>query len=236
MGIIRAITQAIGGGLADQWLEVYEADDMGDNTVFTSGVLIRKGQNRKGTPDTVSNGSVIHVYDNQFMMLVDGGKVVDYTAEPGYYKVDNSSMPSMFNGELGEAVKETFSRIKFGGQTPTMQKVFFINLQEIKGIKFGTRNPINYFDNFYNAELFLRAHGTYSIKVTNPLQCRKGTGNLRRIQAASLTFSPIRATILLYQTDYGGTYHANLSSRHGTHRRFDLQIHQSRHIPCRLWL
>ena len=24
MGIIRAITQAIGGGLADQWLEVYE--------------------------------------------------------------------------------------------------------------------------------------------------------------------------------------------------------------------
>ena len=81
MGIIRAITQAIGGGLADQWLEVYEADDMGDNTVFTSGVLIRKGQNRKGTPDTVSNGSIIHVYDNQFMMLVDGGKIVDYTAE-----------------------------------------------------------------------------------------------------------------------------------------------------------
>ena len=170
MGIIRAITQAIGGGLADQWLEVYEADDMGDNTVFTSGVLIRKGQNRKGTPDTVSNGSIIHVYDNQFMMLVDGGKIVDYTAEPGYYKVDNSSMPSMFNGEFGESLKETFNRFKFGGQTPTMQKVFFINLQEIKGIKFGTRNPINYFDNFYNAELFLRAHGTYSIKVTNPLQ------------------------------------------------------------------
>ena len=121
MGIIRAITQAIGGGLADQWLEVYEADDMGDNTVFTSGVLIRKGQNRKGTPDTVSNGSIIHVYDNQFMMLVDGGKIVDYTAEPGYYKVDNSSMPSMFNGEFGESLKETFNRFKFGGQTPTMQ-------------------------------------------------------------------------------------------------------------------
>lgn len=170
MGIIRAAGQAIGGGFADQWLEVYEADDMGDSTVFTSGVLIRKGQNKKGTPNTVSNGSVIHVYDNQFMMLVEGGKVVDYTAEPGYYKVDNSSLPSMFNGELKETIKETFGRIKFGGQTPTAQKVYFINLQEIKGIKFGTRNPINYFDNFYNAELFLRAHGTYSIKITNPLQ------------------------------------------------------------------
>lgn len=170
MGIIRAIGQAIGGTLADQWLEVIEADDMSDKTVFTSGVLIRKGQNTKGTDNTVSNGSIIHVYDNQFMMLVDGGKVVDYTAEPGYYKVDNSSLPSLFNGQFGDSLKDSFNRIKYGGQTPTVQKVFFINLQEIKGIKFGTRNPINYFDNFYNAELFLRAHGTYSVKITNPLQ------------------------------------------------------------------
>ena len=162
MGIIKAIGQAIGGTLADQWLEVIEADDMSDKTVFTSGVLIRKGQNTKGTGNTVSNGSIIHVYDNQFMMLVDGGKVVDYTAEPGYYKVDN--------GQFGDSLKDSFNRIKYGGQTPTAQKVFFINLQEIKGIKFGTRNPINYFDNFYNAELFLRAHGTYSVKITNPLQ------------------------------------------------------------------
>lgn len=170
MGLIRAVAQAIGGSLADQWLEVYEPDDMGDQTVFTSGILMRKGQNTKGTPETVSNGSVIHVYDNQFMMLVDGGKIIDYTAEPGYYKVDNSSLPSLFNGQLKEAIKESFSRIKFGGQTPTAQKVFYINLQEIKGIKFGTRNPINYFDNFYNAELFLRAHGTYSIKIVDPIR------------------------------------------------------------------
>ena len=53
---------------------------MGDQTVFTSGVKIRKGQNTKGTDQTVSNGSIIHVYDNQMMLLVDGGKVVDYTA------------------------------------------------------------------------------------------------------------------------------------------------------------
>ena len=104
------------------------------------------------------------------MLLVDGGKIVDYTAEPGYYKVDNSSLPSMFNGQFGDTLKESFNRLRFGGQTPTVQKVYFINLQEIKGIKFGTRQPINYFDTFYNAELFLRAHGTYSIKIVNPLQ------------------------------------------------------------------
>jgi len=170
MGIIRAAAAAIGGSLADQWLEVIEAGDMGDQTVFTSGVMIRRGSNTKGTPDTVSNGSVIHVYPNQFMMLVDGGKVVDYTAEEGYYTVNNSSLPSLFNGQFGDTLKESFQRVKYGGSTPTLQKVFFVNLQEIKGIKFGTRNPINYFDQFYNAELFLRAHGTYSIKVTDPLK------------------------------------------------------------------
>lgn len=174
MGIIKAVTGAIGGGLADSWLEVIESAPMGDNTVFTRGVKVRKGdsrnQNTKGTADTVSNGSIIHVYDNQFMMLVDGGKVVDYTAEPGYFKVDNSSMPSLFGGQFGDSLKETFSRIKYGGTPSSSQKVFFINLQEIKGIKFGTRTPINYFDCFYNSELFLRAHGTYSIKVTEPLK------------------------------------------------------------------
>lgn len=172
MGIIKAVTSAIGGALADQWLEAVEPDDMGDKTVFVRGVQVRrgKGSNTKGSSDLVSNGSVIHVYPNQFMMLVDGGKVVDYTAEEGYYTIDHSSAPSMFNGQFGEALKESFNRIRFGGITPGAQKVYYINLQEIKGIKFGTRNPINYFDNFYNAELFLRAHGTYSIKVTDPLK------------------------------------------------------------------
>ncbi|MFR3730046.1 SPFH domain-containing protein [Lacrimispora sp.] len=169
MGIVKALTTAIGGSLADQWLEVIEAGEMGDQTLFSAGVKIRKGSNTKGTDNTVSDGSVIHVYPNQFMLLVDGGKVIDYTGEPGYFTVKHSSLPSLFNGQFGEALKESFDRIRYGGETPTSQRVFFINLQEIKGIKFGTPNPINYFDQFYNAELFLRAHGTYSIKVTDPL-------------------------------------------------------------------
>ena len=174
MGIIKAVFGAMGGGLADSWQEVLEADQMSDTTVFTRGVKVRGGDkrnsNKRGTEDTISNGSIIHVYDNQFMMLVDGGKVVDFTAEPGYYKVDNSSMPSLFAGQFGDSLKETFSRVKYGGVPSTAQKAYFINLQEIKGIKFGTRTPVNYFDNFYNSELFLRAFGTYSIKITDPLK------------------------------------------------------------------
>ncbi|MBQ7660449.1 MAG: SPFH domain-containing protein [Clostridia bacterium] len=172
MGLIKAAIGAIGGELADQWLEALEADDMSGTTVFTSAVAVHGGKrssNTKGTDNVISNGSIIHVYKNQFMMLVEGGKIVDFTAEEGYYKVDNHGAPSLFAGDFGDVLKDVWQRFKFGGTPSYAQKAYFINLQEIKGIKFGTPAAVNYFDNFYNAELFLRAHGTYSIKVTNPI-------------------------------------------------------------------
>ena len=174
MGIIKATFNAIGGNLADSWLEVLEADEMSDTTVFTKAVAVRRGErrnnNKRGSSDVISNGSVIHVYPNQFMILTEGGKIIDYAAEEGYYKVDNSAAPSLFNGEFGASLADAFRRIKFSGTPSYAQKAYFINLQEIKGIKFGTRTPVNYFDNFYNSELFLRAHGNYSIKVTDPIK------------------------------------------------------------------
>lgn len=174
MGLIAALAGSVGGGLADQWQEVIEADDMAEGIVLTKGVKVRpndrRNSNKKGTEDYITNGSIIHVNQNQFMMLVDGGAIVDYTAEPGYFKVDNVSTPSLFSGQFGASIKETFSRFKYGGVPSQKQEVFFVNLQEIKGIKFGTPSPVNYFDNFYNAELFLRAFGNYSIKITDPIK------------------------------------------------------------------
>lgn len=173
MGIIKAAINAVGGGLADSWLEVIEPSPMGDNTIICPGQLVSqngKSQNKKGSSNIVSNGSVIHVYDNQMMLLIDGGKIVDFTAEPGYFQVSNSSMPSLFCGQFGDSIKETFNRIRYGGVPSQAQRVFYINLQEIKGIPFGTPTPINYFDSFYNSELELRAHGTYSIKIVEPFK------------------------------------------------------------------
>ena len=173
MGIIRAAINAVRGGLADTWLEVIEPSDIGEQTVFAPGQLITqngKSQNKKGSSNIVSNGSIIHVYDEQMMILVDGGKIVDYTAEPGYFKVDNSSMPSLFNGQFGDSIKESFKRIMYGGVPSQSQHVFYINLKEIKNLKFGTTNPVQYYDSFYEAELFMKLHGSYSIKITDPFK------------------------------------------------------------------
>ena len=69
MGIIKAAVNSVKGALGDQWLKAIEPVEMSDRTVFAKGIC-PNGKN------TIANGSVIHVYDNQFMMLVDGGKII----------------------------------------------------------------------------------------------------------------------------------------------------------------
>jgi membrane protease subunit (stomatin/prohibitin family) len=177
MGLLKAAASAISGSFADQWLDCIKAENMSDTTVMCQGTQMqpRKGKlfggsNTKGSQNVISNGSKIQVYPNQMMLLIEGGRIIDYCAEEGYYEVFTSQSPSLFNGELGASLKDTWERFKFGGIPSTSQQAIFINLQEIKGIKFGTRNPINYFDNFYNAELFIRCHGVYSIKITDPIK------------------------------------------------------------------
>ena len=174
MGLIRAAFSVLSSSISDQWLEVIEPNAMSDSTVMTSGVVARRNDkrnlNRNATEGTISEGSVIHVYPNQFMILLDGGQIVDFTAEEGYYTFNQLTNPSLFSGSFGDVLEDTWNRVKFGGMPSSKQKVVYINTQEIKGIKFGTRTPINYFDSFYNAELFLRAHGTYSIKIQDPIR------------------------------------------------------------------
>lgn len=62
MGIIRAVAGAVRGGLADQWLEVIEPQDMSDNTVMSTGVKVRKrdrrNQNFKGSLFCLSSSPI----------------------------------------------------------------------------------------------------------------------------------------------------------------------------------
>lgn len=174
MGIIKAAINSIGSSFADQWLEYIKAGSMDDKTVMAAGVKVRgrdrRNENTNGTADYISDGSVIEVGVNQFMLLTDGGRIVDFTAEPGYYKVDNEAAPSMMNGSFSEVINETFDRLRFGGTPSRSMKAYFINMQEIKEIAFGTPNPINYFDSFYNAELYLRTNGYFSIRIVDPIK------------------------------------------------------------------
>ena len=113
MGLIKAGLGAVGGNLADQWKEYFYCEAMPENVIAVQGEKRIGGRtsNTKGTDNIISRGSVIAVADGQFMMIVEQGKVVEVCAEPGEFIFDNSTEPSIFAGEFGESLKESFRNI-----------------------------------------------------------------------------------------------------------------------------
>lgn len=178
MGLIKASLDAVRRTAADQWREMIQPVDLSEGVLATIGKRYRSDgsmtSNTKGTPDVISNGSTIIVPDNTCMLLVDNGKVVDFTTEVGQYIVDDSSSPSLFTGNLGSSIKavllDTWDRVKYGGTTPNQKKVLYISMKEIKNIKYGTPSPVPYYDANYDVDLEVKSHGSYSIKIIDPLK------------------------------------------------------------------
>ena len=179
MGLINAGIGALGSTFADQWKEFFYCD------ALPTDVLVRKGakrisgrsSNTKGSDNVISNGSGIAVADGQCMIIVEQGKIVEICAEPGQFTYDSSTEPSLFAGSLGRSILDTFStigkRFTYGGDTGKDQRVYYINIKEIMGNKFGTPSPIlfevtNKRIGFYKT-VNIRCNGVYSYFITNPL-------------------------------------------------------------------
>ena len=179
MGLIKAIKGAVSSVMADQWREYFYCDSLDED------VLVKKGQKRingkssntKGEDNIISNGSVIAVNEGQCMVIVEQGKVVDFCAEAGEFTYDKSTEPSLFYGNLGENIKNTFitigKRWTFGGDTGKDQRVYYFNTKEIMGNKYGTANPVPFRVVDQNigldVDISIRCNGEYSYKITDPL-------------------------------------------------------------------
>ncbi len=180
MGLIRAITSAAGGVMADQWKEYFYCDSLDAEVLVAKGrkrTSKRSGGNNKGEDNIISNGSVIAVNEGQCMIIVDQGKIVEFCAQAGEFTYDSSSEPSLFSGNLGDSVKKTFAtigkRFTFGGDTAKDQRVYYFNTKEIMGNKYGTANPVPFrvvdANIGLDIDISIRCNGEYSYKITDPL-------------------------------------------------------------------
>ncbi len=179
MGLIQAGIGAFGGTLADQWKDYFTCDALDVDTLVIRGhhVINDRSSNRKGHDDVISNGSGIAVADGQCMLIVEQGKIVDVCAEPGLYTYDTSSEPSLFTGNLGDNIIESFKtvgrRFTFGGDTAKDQRVYYVNTKEILDNKFGTANPFMFRVVDHNIrldrEVSVRCNGIYTYRITDPL-------------------------------------------------------------------
>ena len=179
MGLIKAIGGAVGGVMADQWKEYFYCD------ALPNEVLVRKGKKRtsgrssntKGEDNIISKGSVIAVADGQCMAIVEQGKVVELCAVPGEFIFDSSTEPSIFAGDLGTSIVDTFKtigkRFTFGGDTAKDQRVYYFNTKELVGNKYGTPSPVPFRVVDERAgidiDIGIRCFGEYSYRLSNPI-------------------------------------------------------------------
>ena len=189
MGLIKAAIKSVGGVFADQWKEYFTCD------ALSSDELVKKGEkhnskrsvNTKGSDNVISNGSGIVVADGQCMMIVDSGKIVEFSAEPGEYTYDSSSEPSVFYGGFGKGLLDSFKamgrRIGYGADEARDQRVYYFNTKEILDNKFGTPNPVPFrlVDKRIDLDIdvSVRCAGVYSYRISDPMKFYKSiAGNL----------------------------------------------------------
>ena len=188
MGLIKIAADVIGSfgnslntTAAGMWVDYFESGDMSNGVLMKRGnKIVSKGsRNRGGDDNIISSGSGIDVQENQCMILVENGRIVDFCAEPGRYTFDSSQAPSMMSGEnkgLMALAKSFGSSFLAGGSRTSTQRVYYINLGEIQGFKWGSGNIT--FDHWeadiatgrpvWHIASTLQGNGVYSIQITDP--------------------------------------------------------------------
>ena len=164
MGLIKAVTGAAGGVMADQWKEYFYCDSLPENVLAARGYKRVSGRSsNRGSDNIISNGSIIAVADGQCMMIE--------------FVYDTSTEPSIFSGKLGDAILATFKnigkRFTFGGEAPKDQRVYYFNTKELIGNKYGTPSPVPFRVVDQGAgidiDISIRCFGEYSYRISNPI-------------------------------------------------------------------
>ena len=178
MGFIKAFTGALGGTFADQWKDFITPRSNIPATAVVFGAERKstdngRGANTKGSENIITNGSKIVVPEGTALITMQDGAITGCITEPGgfIFKSDDQNSKSFLAGDglISSTIKTSWERFKFGGIPAGEQTVFYINLKEIPGNRFGTQSEIYWDDAYMNAQVGAMTRGTYTIKVVDPI-------------------------------------------------------------------
>lgn len=177
MGIFDAAFDSIGGVLADQWKDIVTAPAFDEHTVVAPGIRKNsqngRGANR-GAEDILSNGSLIFIPEGTAAFVFSQAGIEQVITAPGGFEY-RDGQASVFDEQdrrgkgIGKILlDEAAERVGFSGMSTDEKRVAFVNLHEIRGLRFGTRGPLAYNDLFYGTDLEIYAYGSFSVQVSNP--------------------------------------------------------------------
>jgi len=207
MGLLKAGVGALTGVLEDQWREYFYCEALSSDVLVTKGIkrTSKRGSN-KGNDNIISNGSIIAINEGQCMMIVEQGKVVEFSSEAGEYVYDTSTEPSiMYGSDLSHGIMETFKQIgkrfTFGGEPAKDQRVYYFNKKEIVGNKYGTPAPIPFrvidCNIGLDIDIAIRCHGEYSYRIIDPLLFYSNVcGNVEREYTREAIDSQLKSELM----------------------------------------
>ena len=171
MGLIKAFTTSASSTLGDQFKEYVTCPTMDGGVLVQRGLVHHGEGNKNPTDNIISNGSAIAVPEGTAMMVIENGKILEFSAEAGTYTFDKGTETSVFEGGFGkglvDAIKKMGKRTTFGGEAANDQRVYYINLLAITGNKFGSPQPRKITDDKYGM-LEVTFFGEYAIKIDDP--------------------------------------------------------------------
>ncbi len=177
MGILDAAFDAFSGTLADQWKDIVTVGEFDERTAVAPGVRKRNNEGygyNQGQSNILSNGSIIYVPENTAAFIFSQSGIENVITTPGGYEYRDGQL-SVFDkqsrdesGIVKTLFNQTAQRIGFSGMSADDKRVSFVNLRELRGIKFGTRGPLAYNDLYYETDLEVYAYGLFSIKIVEP--------------------------------------------------------------------
>lgn len=178
MGILDAAFDAFSGTLADQWKDIVTVEEFDERTAVAPGVRKRSNEGygyNQGQSNILSNGSIIYVPENTAAFIFSQSGIEEVITKPGGYEYRDGQL-SVFDkqsrdesGIVKALFNQTAQRIGFSGMSADDKRVSFVNLRELRGIKFGTRGPLAYNDLYYETDLEVYAYGLFSIKIVEPV-------------------------------------------------------------------
>lgn len=175
MGILQAIGGAVGGTFGDQWKDIITAGHFDEHTALIPGERRNtdngRGSNGHGSEGVITNGSKIYVPENTAAFIFNQSGIENIISQPGGYEY-HDGQDSVFNGDgvKKSIFKQIGERIGYGGITSDYKQIAFVNLREIRDIKFGTRGPLMYNDLFYGTDLEIFAYGSFTIQIGDPVR------------------------------------------------------------------
>ena len=166
MGLIET---AVPAGSSSARRSIYSCDVLSDHVLLAVGR--RPAELSAG--NLIDRGGILWVGEDQCALLVSRGRVTDFCALPGTYEFDTAQDAAPRLGPLEEQVLATWKQLSPPPGEPGAQKLYYVNLQTIRGLAFESGRPIPFLARIpadgLEIDIDLTCSGRFSYRICDPV-------------------------------------------------------------------